>query len=197
MSDGATDFDVTELLLRQLQQARADLVANLDGLDEYDVRRPMTPSGTNLLGLVKHVASVELGYLGRCVGRPLDVQLPWDTEDLYTTGADMYALATESRDWLLGLYRRSWDHADANVRLLGLEAPAEVPWWPPERRATTVGRLLVYMLDETSHHAGQADVVRESIDGRGGSDHDDFGDAARWNEYVAEIQAQADQFRTV
>jgi uncharacterized damage-inducible protein DinB len=196
MSAGATTFDATELLLHQLQQARDNLILNLEDLDEYDVRRPMTPSGTNLLGLVKHVASTELGYLGACVGRPLGVHLPWDDEDLYTTGADMYALATESREWVLGLYRRSWERSDENVRVLGLDAPAEVPWWPQGHRQTTVGRLLIYMLDETSQHAGQADVVRESIDGRAGADHDDFGDAERWREYVAAIQAQADHFRT-
>jgi uncharacterized damage-inducible protein DinB len=195
MSADATTFDPTALLLDQLQQARANLIVNLEGLDEYDVRRPMTPSGTNLLGLVKHVATMELGYLGTCTGRPLDVQLPWDTEGIYTTGADMYALRTESRDWVLGLYRRSWEHADENVRALGLAAPAEVPWWSRGRRQTSVGHLLIHMIDETSQHAGQADVVRESIDGRAGADHDDFGDAERWREYVAEIQAEADHFR--
>ena len=188
-------FEATELLLGQLQAARENLVRNLDGLSDYDVRRPMTPTGTNLLGLVKHVATVELGYLGTSVGRPLAVDLPWEDDDLYTTGADMYALATESRDWVLDLYRRSWAHVDENVRALGLEAPAEVSWWPAERRRTTVGRLVIYMLDETSQHAGQADVVREAIDGRGGTDQQDFGDAARWTEYVARIQAEADHFR--
>src|ERR1700759_1092823 len=101
----ATVFDPLELLLRYLQRARENRVATLDGLSEYDVRRPMTPSGTSLLGLVKHVASVELGYLGECVGRPLDVDLPWDNDDAMERSADMYALADESREWLLDLYR--------------------------------------------------------------------------------------------
>ena len=195
MSEATTAFDATEVLLGYLQEARESLVDNLDGLGEYDIRRPMTPSGTSLLGLVKHVASVELGYLGVCLGRPLGVELPWDDEDLFESAADMYALAGESREWLLDVYRRSWAHGDDNVRTLSLQAPAHVPWWSEARRDTTVGTLVIHMLHETAQHAGQADVVRESIDGRGGADHDDFGDAARWAEFVARIQAEADHFR--
>jgi uncharacterized damage-inducible protein DinB len=193
-SRDAAVFDPTEILLVYLQRCRDNLVATLDGLGEHDVRRPMTPSGTNLLGLVKHVASVELGYLGECVGRPLDVALPWFDEESMESGADMFALHDESREWLLDLYRRSWAHGDANVRELGLDARAEVPWWPEERRRTTLGRLVVHMIEETAHHAGHADIVRESIDGRGGDDHDDVGDDAGWREFVARIQGEADHF---
>lgn len=190
-----TVFDGPELLLRYLQRARDALVTNLDGLSDYDVRRPMTPSGTSLLGLVKHVATVELGYLGECVGRPLDVDLPWENEEAYERGEDMYALADESRDWILELYRRSWAHGDANVRELGLDAPATVPWWPEWRRTTTLGWLLTHTVVETAQHAGQADVVREAIDGRGGADHDEIGDASHWDAYVAKVQAEADKHR--
>lgn len=38
-------------LHKYLQQSREGLLGALDGLSEYDVRRPMVPSGTNLLGL--------------------------------------------------------------------------------------------------------------------------------------------------
>src|SRR5687768_17257941 len=51
-------------LLHYLQLAREALVWKLDGLSEYDVRRPIVPTGTNLLGLIKHSASIELGYFG-------------------------------------------------------------------------------------------------------------------------------------
>ena len=195
VSIDSTVFDPTEILLRYLQRAREDLVSTLDGLSEYDVRRPMTPTGTSLLGLVKHVASVEIGYLGECVGRPLDVELPWDNESAMEQGADMYALAGESREWLLDLYRRSWAHGDANVRELGLDAPAVVPWWSEERKHTTLGWLVVHQLDETSHHAGHADIVRESLDGRAGNDRDDFGDEAHWADFLGRIQAEADHFK--
>jgi Protein of unknown function (DUF664) len=184
-----------DLLLRYLQRERENLLRPLDGLGEYDVRRPMTPSGTSLLGLVKHVATVEIGYFGDCIGRPWPEPIAWDNEEAFERGEDMYALADESREMLIDLYRRSWAVADQNVHELGLDAPALVPWWPPERKNTTLGYLLVHMLAETAHHAGHADIVRESIDGRGGIDHEDAGDEAHWTAFVAKIQAAADAHR--
>jgi hypothetical protein len=59
-------------LLHYLQGARSAMLWKLDGLTEYDVRRPLTPTGTNLLGLVKHLARCELGYFGDTFGRPSD-----------------------------------------------------------------------------------------------------------------------------
>ena len=84
-------------LHRYLQIAREALLWKLDGLSEYDIRRPMVPTGTNLLGLVKHVASVELGYLGDTFGRPSGEPLPWFAEDA-EPNADMWATADESRE---------------------------------------------------------------------------------------------------
>ena len=185
----------SELLLRYLQRERDNLVGTLDGLSEYDARRPMTPTGTSLLGLVKHVATVEIGYLGECVGRPWPEPIPWANDEGYEAGLDMYAAADEPLEMILDLYRRSWSHADESVRTLGLDAPASVSWWPEERRVTTLGYLLVHLLAETAHHAGHADIVRESIDGRAGDDHDELGDAEFWSSYVARVQAAADAHR--
>ena len=64
-------------LHRYLQTARDALLWKLDGLSEYDVRRPMVPTGTNLLGIVKHVASVEAGYFGETFDRPFPERFPW------------------------------------------------------------------------------------------------------------------------
>lgn len=182
-------------LHRYLQQARESLLRSLDGLSEYDVRRPMTPTATNLLGIVKHVAGIEFGYLGDCVGRPAPVPLPWCEDDSVWDGADMWAKADESRDYLVGLYRRAWQHSDESIERLPLDAPASVPWWPEERRSTTFGSLLVRTLEDTAQHAGQADVVREMIDGRGGMDRDDIGDEQWWTNYVKRVQEAADQHR--
>jgi uncharacterized damage-inducible protein DinB len=185
-----------ELLLRYLQREREGLIGTLDGLSDYDVRRPIVPSGTSLLGLVKHVATVELGYFGECVGRPWPEPIPWDNDEAMARGEEMYALADESREMLLDLYRRSWVFSDHNIRELGLDAPAHIPWWPPDRKETTVGYVVVHMLAETAHHAGHADILRESIDGRGGRDHDDLGDEEHWSALVARIQAAADAHRS-
>jgi hypothetical protein len=182
-------------LQRYLQQGRDGLLRSLDGVREYDARRPLTPSGTNLLGLVKHLAGVELGYLVEAVGREAPV-LPWNEDGSVWDGADMWALPSESRVDLLDLYRSAWALSDASIAALPLDAPASVAWWPPERRETTFGHLLVRVVAETAQHAGHADILREGLDGQGGRDHDEMGDAATWSAYVARIQQAADSFRT-
>jgi len=182
-------------LLHYLRQSREAVVGALDGLSEHDVRRPLTPSGTNLLGLVKHLAGIELDYLGTCVGRPAPVTLPWVEDGSVWDGADLWARAEEPRSWVLDLYRTAWVHSDASVAALPLDAPASVSWWREGRRETTFGHLLVRVVAETAQHAGHADILREGLDGRGGRDHDVQGDATWWAAYVARIQAAADAFR--
>lgn len=187
--------DLTPDLLTYLQQLRDHVVSRLDGLSEYDAHRPLTPSGTTLLGLVKHLATMESGYLGACVGRPRSPELPWVADGSIWDGADMWATAAEATPELLGLYRETWTASDAAVGELGPDASAHVAWWPVERRETTLGSLLVRMVQETAHHAGHADIVRELVDGRGGDDAAELGDATYWSSYVATIQAAADTFR--
>ena len=160
-SDPKTD------LHRYLQDAREALLWKLDGLSEYDIRRPMVPTGTNLLGLIKHVASVELGYFGDTFGRPFGEPLPW-LEDDAEPNADMWATADESREQIVGLYRRAWAHSDATIGALALDAIGHVPWWPESRSEVTLHQILVHMIAETDRHAGQADIVRELIDGAAG-----------------------------
>ncbi|MET1074466.1 MAG: DUF664 domain-containing protein, partial [Umezawaea sp.] len=89
-------------LHRYLRTGREALVWKLEGLSEYDIRRPLTPTGTNLLGLVKHVASCELGYLGDTFGRPSGEPMPWYDEGA-ETNADMWATADESREDVVAL----------------------------------------------------------------------------------------------
>ena len=183
-----------ELLLRYLQRERENLIGKLDGLSEYDARRPMTPTGTNLLGLVKHVASVEFGYFGDIFGRPSDEPLPWYAEDA-EPNADMWATADETREQIIGLYHRAWAHADATIDALPLDAPGRVPHWPDERARVTLHQILVHVIAETHRHAGHADVVRELIDGTVGLrvDNDNMaeGDEAWWADYQARLESAA------
>ena len=161
-------MDEKATLLAYLRARRADLVGKLEGLDEYDARRPLTPTGTNLLGLVKHVASVELGYFGEVFGRPSGRDLPALAEDA-EPDADMWATPSESRGAILELHSFSARHSDATIEALPLIAPGEVPWWPPERRGVTLHQILVHMCVETARHAGHADILRELIDGAAGN----------------------------
>ncbi|MGH3319312.1 MAG: DinB family protein [Streptosporangiaceae bacterium] len=182
-------------LLRYLQESRETVLRGLEGLEEYEARRPLTPSGTNILGLIKHLTGVETGYLGECVGRPSPVRLPWVEDGSIWDSADMWATAEQSRDYIVGLYRQTWVHSDSSITELPLNAPAYVSWWPVERRETTVGHLAVRVVAETAQHAGHVDILRESIDGRGGRDHDAIGGADHWANYVAQVQAAADSYR--
>ncbi|MHA3703357.1 DinB family protein [Jatrophihabitans sp. YIM 134969] len=183
-----------DTLLQYLQQARERVVSRVEGLSEYDAHRPLTPTGTNLLGLVKHLATMEATYLGSCVGRPREPELAWVADGSIWDGADMWATAEQTTADLLDLYRETWAASDAAVRELGLDAPAHMAWWPEDRRDSTLGVVLVRMLEETGQHAGHADIVRELIDGRGPDDADDYGDATYWSTYVATIQAAAETF---
>ncbi|WP_433662847.1 DinB family protein [Nocardia sp. CA-128927] len=187
--------DITADLHRYFQQSRDRLLSSLDGLSEYDIRRPMTPSATNLLGLIKHVAGVEFDYLGNCVGRPAPVRLAWVEDESIWDGADMWATAEETKDELVALYRTAWRHSDQSIAQLDLSTPGEVPWWPEEKRHTTLGSLLVRVVAETAQHAGHADILREMIDGRGGADHDAAGDPAWWARHLARVREAAESHR--
>ncbi|MFF9148260.1 DinB family protein [Streptomyces sp. NPDC014861] len=154
-------------LHRYLRAAREAVVWKTEGLSEYDVRRPLTSTGTNLLGLVKHLASGELSYFGPVFGRPHDESLPWYDEGA-EPNADMWATADEPRDRIMDLYRRSWAHADATIETLPLDAAGHVPWWGEQGEEVTLQRVLLHVTAEAYRHAGHADIVRELIDGRAG-----------------------------
>lgn len=181
-------------LHKYLQDARDSMLRSLDGLSEYDVRRPLTPTGTNLLGLVKHLVGVEIGYLSESVGRPAPT-LPWDEDGSVWEGGDMWARAEESREWVLDLYRQAWALSDGSLAELPLDHPAAPEWWPEERRQTTFGHLVVRVTAETAQHAGHADILREMLDGQAGRDHDALGDAETWRRFVGDIQRAADAHR--
>jgi uncharacterized damage-inducible protein DinB len=191
-----TGSDPKEDLHRYLRAAREALLWKLDGLSEYDLRRPMTPTGTNLLGLVKHVASVDLGYFGDTFDRPSDEPLPWSADDA-EPNVDMWATADESREQIVGLYKRAWAHSDATIDTLALDATGHVSWWPGDRNEVTLHRILVHMIAETDRHAGHADIVRELIDGAAGlRDGDDDlapGDQAWWDDYRSRLERVAEE----
>ncbi len=148
-----------------LRGAREALVWKLEGLSEYDARRPLTPTGTNLLGLVKHVSSVDVGYFGECLGRPFREPLPWFDDEGAEPNDDFWVPAEVTRAEVLGLAERAWAHSDATIEALPLDAVGHVPWWGEGKRDVTLHQLLVHMIAETHRHAGHADILRELIDG--------------------------------
>ena len=189
-----SDDDRKGDLQRYLQLAREALLWKLDGLGEYDARRPLTPTGTNLLGLVKHMAGVESGYLGVTFGRPYPEPMPWMAEDA-ELNSDMWATADEAREDLVALYRRVWTHGDATIRELPLDAVGRVPWWQPERAQATLHRILVHLIAETHRHAGHADIVRELVDSSAGlrveADNLPSHDETWWSAYRDKVEQAA------
>jgi len=177
-----------------LRGAREALVWKLDGLSEYDARRPLTPTGLNLLGLVKHVASVDVGYFGECFGRPFGEPLPWFDDDA-EPNADFWVPADVTRADVLGLAERAWAHSDATIEALPLDAVGHVAWWGDGGADVTLHRLLVHMATETHRHAGQADILRETIDGAVGllprAPNLPDVDAEWWPAYVARVEEAA------
>ncbi|WP_326670415.1 MULTISPECIES: DinB family protein [unclassified Streptomyces] len=175
-----------------LQDARDVFLWKLEGLSEYDIRRPLTPTGTNLLGLVKHVTGAEGFYFGGVFGRPVDAPELWIAGDA-EPDADLWATADETRDGIVAQYRRVWAHSDETIEALDLDTTGRLPGG--EGREITLHRALVHMVAETQRHAGHADVVRELIDGATGQREKGRnmapGDAARWADHRARVERAA------
>jgi uncharacterized damage-inducible protein DinB len=189
-----TDAAQKEHLLRYLRSAGDALLWKLDGCSEYDVRRPLLPTGTNLLGLVKHVAGVEAGYLGDVFGRPFPEPMPWMAWDA-APNADLWATPDQPREWVVDLYRRVAEHSAETVAALPLDAVGRVPWWSPGSAEVTLHQILVHVIAETGRHAGHADVVRELIDGSAGlrQDNDNlpFTGEDEWSAYRDRVEQAA------
>lgn len=193
-----TDLSDPKTALRHyLQDSRDALLWKLDGLTERELRLPRTPTGTNLLGMVKHMANVEIGYFGDTFGRP------WPTPDERVSEAelcadpqaDWYATEGETAAGVIDLYRRVWAFADVTIETLPLDAPGRVPWWPEHRSHVTLGRILVHVLVDLTRHTGQADILRESIDGAVGmkAGNSNIPDED-WPTYVEKLTALAERY---
>jgi len=190
-----TDLDAKANLHLHLREAREALLGKLDELSEYDVRRPLVPTGTNLLGLVKHVTAMAAGYFGETFDSPFPEFVPGLDEDA-EPNADMWATADESRDDVVGLWHRAWAHADATIDTLAIDAPGSVRWWG--HTPVTLHHILVHMLAEVNRHAGHADIVRELVDGQAGwrrpGDNVVEGDEAWWTAYREGLESTARKF---
>lgn len=180
-----------------LQQVRDALVWKLDGLDERAARLPRTPTGNNLLGLLKHCLNVEAGYFGEVFGRefPTPEELVPTEQYEHDPQADWYATEVESKDGLIDLYRRVWAFADETIEQLPLDAPGRVPWWGTGGKEVTLQRIIVHVICDLARHAGQADILREQHDKAVGlqpansnvpADYD-------WPAYVAKLTELADR----
>jgi uncharacterized damage-inducible protein DinB len=188
----ADSGDSKVVLKRYLQRAREALVWKVEDLSEREARLPRTPTGTNLLGIVKHATGVEAGYFGATFGREWPRDEAWDDDE---PQADFYATAAETKDGIISLYRWVWTYADEAIDGLALDARGTVPWWPPERASVTLNQVLVHVISDLTRHAGHADILREQIDGAVGVTPDNSNvPEFDWAAYRSKLTALADQF---
>ncbi|MEV4180248.1 DinB family protein [Streptosporangium canum] len=143
-----------------LDRHRDVVLWKLHGLDDEQVRRPMTPSGTSLLGLVKHLASVEYGWFCETFGRETE-PLPFDDED---ENADLRVEPHETTADIVEFYGRARAAADRVIDELDVE-DAGTAWFGD---TVTMRWVLIHMIEETARHAGHMDIVRELLDGATG-----------------------------
>jgi hypothetical protein len=177
-------------LHNELRTVREALVWKLDGLSEYDIRRPLTATGTNLLGLVKQKAYSDSRYLGEVFGRPYSGPIPrWNDAGAWEN--EHWAAAHESRGDILGLYRSVGEHADATIDALPIDAPGHVPWWP--RPDVELFNVMIHVLNDATRHAGHADILREQLDGRTGTtaEYEEAIDPGAREAYCAKIEQAA------
>ncbi len=190
--------DAKTALQHYLRACRDDLIWKLDGLSEREARLPRTPTGNNLLGIVKHCLNVEAGYFGPTFGREFPAPEELVSMELYEADpqADWYAREDETKDGLIALYRRVGTFADETIEQLPLDAPGRVPWWRPERNDVTLQQIIVHVLYDLARHAGQADILREEHDGAVGWQRDstNIPDGYDWPAYVSKLTRIADAF---
>ena len=185
--------DLKSELVGRLDRLNQGVLHKLESLSEYDLRRPMTPTATNLLGVAFHLASLHAEYFGETFARPF----PREDEFYYRTDEnadpqdDLWVRPESTSEWVVGLYRATWEHAEETIATLDLDSPGQIPTSPYAR--VTLGEMLVHMVDETARHAGHMDVVRELIDGAVGRYAGDGSIDATydWAAYCARVEAGA------
>jgi uncharacterized damage-inducible protein DinB len=146
-----------ETLTGQLDFHRATLLHKLAGLDDEQLRRPMTGSGLSLLGLVKHLTGTEHGWF-------LKVYAGSDEPDLFDPDAEFRVEPDDATDGLVALYVRTCERARGAVAAGSLDDVVTTPWGEP----VNLRAILAHMVQETARHNGHADIIREAIDGATG-----------------------------
>jgi hypothetical protein len=189
--------DPKAAMCHYLQSNRESLLWKLDGLSERDLRMPRTPTGTNLIGIVKHMANVEIGYFGDTFGRewPTPEERVSEAEFASDPQADWYAAESETCAHIIDLYRRVWTFADATIEELPLDALGRVPWWSESDNQVTLALIMMHVSVDLARHVGHADILREGIDGavglRAGGSNIPQQD---WHGYVAKLTLLAERF---
>lgn len=151
-------------LKTSLERHRQAVLWKVEGLDDAQLRKPMTPSGTTLLGLVKHLGAMEYNWFSETFGRETE-PLPLADDD---PEMDLRIEPDETTADVLAFYARSCAASDAVIAETDVETTGTA--WFGEQ--VSMRWALIHMIEETARHAGHMDIVRELIDGAAG-DHRD------------------------
>jgi hypothetical protein len=177
-----------------LAQARDALLWKVEGLREDERRRPMTPTGTNLIGVVKHMTWIEGWYLCEFFDRERPrLEWEWDVDADWGHHSHMYAKPEETTEELIASYRATTAAADQTIEELELDAVGQ--HWSGEK--VSLRSMLVAVLVDTSRHAGHSDILRELIDGSTGDRGSPSGFYGREDEdyrsaYLARVRGEID-----
>lgn len=154
-----------ESLHASLNRHREAVLWKVDGLGDDDLRRAMTPSGTSLLGLVKHLAAVEYGWFCETFGRVTEA-LPFSDDD---PELDLRVLPGETTADTLAFYARARAAADSVIDELEV-TDLGTAWFGQQ---VSLRWVLIHMIEETARHAGHLDILRELLDGLAGDHRED------------------------
>jgi hypothetical protein len=186
--------DEKALLHTHLENARDALIWKVEGLNEQDRRRPMTPTGTNLVGLVKHMTWIEGWYLCEFFDRERPrLAWEWELDSQWGHHSHMYAKPEETTEELIAAYRATSAAADRAIEDLKLDAVGR--HWSGE--SVSLRSMLLTVLVDTARHAGHSDIMREMIDGRTGDRHSPSGfygatDDEYRSKYLARVRGEID-----
>jgi hypothetical protein len=143
-----------------LEYFRVVIERKLVGVSLEDASRPMVPSGTNLLGIVKHLGYVERGWFQMGFAGEPALPVPWTDED---PDADFRIEPGETIESVVGWYRRQWERS---VEISSAaESLDQIERRTGPRGGHSLRWILIHMIEETARHAGHMDILREQIDG--------------------------------
>jgi hypothetical protein len=151
-----------EVLAGFLDHYRATILAICEGLSDQDLRRTVVPSGTTILGMIKHLAYVERGWFQETIAGDR-VEFPFGADD---PDADLRIEPEETTEEIFDLYRAECDRSRQIIEMVSLDDLGK-----GEGRSAdyNVRWVVVHMIEETARHAGHADIIREQLDGATGT----------------------------
>ncbi|MBP2582948.1 putative damage-inducible protein DinB [Streptomyces sp. PvR006] len=152
-------------LLNFVEAQRAAIRRSLLGLTEEQAASRPSASELSLSGLLKHVAEVELNWLRLAQQQPNERQRSQETwgEGFRLVGEETIP---EIVEFWAGVAKETEEYIRSVPSLDDTFPLPKAPWFPEDGRVS-VRWMLLHLVQEAGRHAGHADVIRESLDGKG------------------------------